>query len=98
MRTAYGVERRAYNLQLMYAPLACLRALLLTHEGVPVLRRRHERLLDRPCAHPAHEVHLGAGLVVGAAAARTAEGLLAHGGARRLVVHVEVAGRAAQRR
>ena len=71
-------RRRAYSLQLLYAHVACLQALLLIHEGVPVVRRRHEGLLDRARADPAHEVHLGAGLVVGAAAACAAERLLAH--------------------
>src|SRR5205085_10829203 len=46
--------------------------------------------------HPAHQVLLGAGLVVGAGGAAAAEGLLADDGAGGLVVDVEVAGREAE--
>src|SRR6478672_1618188 len=71
--------------------------LLLGHERIGVLRRRRERLLDRSRAHPANEVELRPGLVVRSAGSRTAEGLLAHHRARRLVVDVEVSCRVAER-
>src|SRR5262245_3196265 len=73
-------------------------ALLLGHEGVAVVERRAERLLDRAGAHPPDEVELGARLVVRARSPRAAERLLAHHRARGLVVHVEVARGLAQRR
>ena len=65
-------------------------------ERVAVVRRRHERLLDRARAHPADQVPDRARLVVRARRARAAEGLLADDGARRLVVDVEVASRVAE--
>ena len=65
--------------------------------GYLIVARRRERLLDRPRAHPAHQVQLRAGLVVRARRARAAERLLADHRAGRLVVDVEVAGRVAQR-
>src|SRR5512136_2317720 len=54
---------------------------------------RDEVLLDGPLRDPSHEVGHGPGLVVRAAGAGAAEGLLADHGAGGLVVHVEVAGR-----
>src|SRR5438874_11251212 len=66
------------------------------HEGVAVVGRRYERLLDRARAHPADQVPHRAGLVVRTGGARAAEGLLAYDGAGRLVVDVEVASRIAQ--
>src|SRR6185503_8256353 len=70
--------------------------LLLRHERILVVERRRERLLDRPGADPPHQVELGARLVVRTRATRAAEWLLTHDGARRLVVHIEVAGGVAQ--
>src|SRR3954462_15720772 len=70
--------------------------LFLGHERIPIVRRRGERLLDSPGADPANEVELGAGLVVGSRATGAAERLLAHHGARGLVVDVEIAGGVAQ--
>src|SRR5262245_30071236 len=64
-----------------------------SHERVPVMDRRHERLLDRARADPADQVPQRSRLVVGARCACTSERLLADNGAGRLVVHVEVAGR-----
>ena len=66
------------------------------HVGVAVVRRRHERLLDRARRGPAQQVDRGAGLVVGAAGPAAAERLLADDRAGRLVVDVEVAGREPQ--
>src|SRR4051795_5610700 len=71
--------------------------LLLGHERIPVVGRRHERLLDRAGARPPDQVPHGAGLVVGAGCAGAAEWLLPDHRAGRLVVHVEVAGGVAQR-
>ena len=73
------------------------RPLLFAHERILVVARRHERLLDRPRADPAHQVQLRTGLVVRARRARAAERLLADDRAGRLVVDVEVAGGVAQR-
>src|SRR3989441_9541409 len=67
------------------------------HERVAKIGRRDERLLDRPRAHPAEQVHEAPRLVVRPRRARAAEGLLANDGARRLIVDVEVAGRVGQR-
>src|SRR5579885_2298428 len=69
------------------------RCLFFGHERIPVIRRRRERLLDRPRAHPAHEIALRSRLVVRARAARAAERLLPNHRARRLVVDVKVSGR-----
>src|SRR5687767_6706415 len=66
------------------------------HEGIPVILRRNERLLDRPRADPADQVPHRAGLVVRTGRARAAERLLADDRACRLVVHVEVSRRVAQ--
>src|SRR5687768_17900645 len=52
------------------------RRLLFGHEGVAVVARRGEVLLDGAGADPAHEVELGARLVVGPGRARAAERLL----------------------
>src|SRR5215203_548819 len=71
--------------------------LLLRHEGVLVVTRRSERLLDGPRAGPADQIQLGAGLVVGAGPTRAAERLLSDDRAGRLVVDVEVARGVAQR-
>src|SRR5215831_11014221 len=49
---------------------------LFCHEWILVIERRRKRLLDRPRAHPAHEVQLRTCLVVRAGAARAAERLL----------------------
>ena len=65
-------------------------------ERVAVVRRRHERLLDRARADPADQVPQRARLVVRARGARAAERLLADDGAGRLVVDVEVARRVAE--
>src|SRR5512147_947926 len=73
---------------LLFAQVDCS-DLLLCHERILVVQRRRERLLDRPRAHPPHEVQLGAGLVVRSRPARAAERLLADDGARGLVVHIE---------
>ena len=62
-------------------------------EGVAVVGRRYERLLDRPRRDPADQVPHRAGLVVRSRRARAAERLLADDRARRLVVDVEVASR-----
>src|SRR5881628_2010245 len=72
-------------------------SLLFCHERIVVLRRWREGLLDRPRAHPAHEIELRAGLVVRAARPRAAERLLSNDGAGRLVVDVEVSGGVAER-
>src|SRR5688500_3144611 len=66
-------------------------------EGVPVVARGDEGLLDRAGRDPADEVPHRAGLVVRPARAGAAEGLLADDRARGLVVDVEVAGRVAER-
>src|SRR4051794_27576803 len=58
-----------------------IKSLLLAHERVFVIRRRREGLLDRARADPAHEVELGACLVVRARSASTAEWLHADHGA-----------------
>src|SRR5690349_10878697 len=71
--------------------------LLLAHERVAVVLRRHEGLLDRPRAHPPDQVPHRAGLIVRPRRARSAERLLADDGPGRLVVHVEVAGGVAKR-
>ena len=55
----------------------------------------HEGLLDRTWAYPADQVEVTAGLVVGAAAACAAEGLLAYHRAGGLIVDVEVTSRVA---
>ena len=73
------------------------RSFVRLQERVAVVRRRHERLLDRARADPADQVPHRAGLVVRPRGARAAEGLLPDDGARRLVVDVEVAGRVAER-
>src|SRR5689334_11842509 len=70
--------------------------LLLAHERVAVVGRRHERLLDRARARPPDQVPHGAGLVVRPRRPRPAERLLADDRAGRLVVHVEVAGGVSQ--
>src|SRR5579859_2151696 len=70
---------------------------LSSHVGVPVIRRRYERLLDGPGRDPAHQVLPGARLVVGTGGTRATERLLPHDRAGRLVVDVEVAGGEAQR-
>src|SRR5437870_2827838 len=67
------------------------------HERVAEIGGRDERLLDCPRAHPPEEVHEAPRLVVGPRGARAAEGLLAHDGARRLVVDVEVTRRVRER-
>ena len=69
---------------------------LRLQERVAVVRRRHERLLDRARRRPADEVPHRAGLVVRARGARAAERLLPDDRTGRLVVDVEVAGRVAQ--
>src|SRR5919204_3390086 len=66
------------------------------HERIPVVPRRDERLLDRARADPADQVPHRPRLVVRARRARAAERLLADDRARRLVVHVEVAGGVAE--
>src|ERR671937_1597068 len=66
------------------------------HERIAVVRRRDERLLDRPRADPADQVPHRARLVVRARRPRAAERLLADHRAGRLVVDVEVAGRVAE--
>src|SRR5262249_52296314 len=68
----------------------------LAHERIAPVPRGGEGLLDRARARPAHEVELGAGLVVRARGPRPPERLLAHHRPRRLVVDVEVAGGVAQ--
>src|SRR5713101_5347163 len=55
--------------------------LLLGHERVAVVGRRHERLLDRARARPADQVPHRTGLVVGAGCTATAERLLPDHGA-----------------
>src|SRR5207253_1318846 len=69
---------------------------LRIQERIAVVPRRREGLLDGARAHPADEVPHRAGLVVRAGRARAAERLLPDDGPRRLVVHVEVAGRVAK--
>src|SRR5438309_789338 len=73
-------------------PRPAARSLLLGHEGVAVVRRRDVRLLDRPGADPADQVQEGARFVVRPGGTPATERLQADHGARRLVVHVEVAG------
>ena len=73
------------------------RLLTPRHEGIPVVLRRGERLLDGPGRYPAQQVQHRAGLVVGAAGPGAPERLLPHHGAGGLVVHVVVAGGVAQR-
>src|SRR5688500_6293714 len=70
--------------------------LLFRHKRIPIVRRRRKSFLDVSRAYPAHEIELRAGLVVGAGAACSAEGLLPYDGARGLVVDVEIAGSVAQ--
>src|SRR6266851_4380710 len=70
---------------------------LRIHEGIPVIGRRHVRLLDDSRARPADQVEERAGLVVGARRSRAAERLLPDHRAGRLVVDVEVAGGIDQR-
>src|SRR5919201_557544 len=62
------------------------------HEGIAVVGRRDERLLDRARADPANQVPHRARLVVRPRCARAAERLLPDDRPGRLVVHVEVAG------
>src|SRR5664279_2169238 len=54
------------------------------------VHRRREALLDGARRSPADQVQEAAGLVVGPGGAGSAEGLVAHHGARGLVVDVEV--------
>src|SRR5207237_2795384 len=61
------------------------------HEGIAEIGRRHDRFLDRARAHPAQEIQHAPRLVVRPRGAGTAEGLLAHAGARRPVGPVKVA-------
>src|SRR4029077_3152496 len=61
------------------------------HERIAVVGRRHVRLLDHARAHPPNQVEKRAGLVVGARRASATERLESHDRARRLVVDVEVA-------
>jgi len=65
--------------------------LLAGEEGIAVVGGRNEGFLDGAGAEPAIEVQDGTRLIVGAARAGSAEGLLADNGAGRLVVDVEVA-------
>src|SRR5437763_7521854 len=67
-----------------------------THERIPVVGRRHERLLDGARADPPDQVPHRARLVVRTGGARAAERLLSDDRAGRLVVHVEVAGGVAE--
>src|SRR5207237_9214055 len=76
-------------------PLAALVG-VWPEEGIAIVARRDERLLDRARADPADEVPHRAGLVVRSRRARAAERLLADDRARRLVVHVQVPGRVAE--
>src|SRR5512147_724424 len=68
----------------------------LGHERVAVVAGRAEGLLHGAGAHPADEVELRAGLVVGPRGARAAERLLSHDRPGGLVVDVEVAGAPSQ--
>src|SRR5204863_7832071 len=63
----------------------------LRHERVSEAPRWDEVLLHRARACPPHQIQQASRLVVGSARACTTERLLAHYGARGLVVHVEVA-------
>src|SRR2546423_8273616 len=65
---------------------------LRIHEGIPVIGRRHVRLLDDTRAGPADQVQERARLVVRSRCARAAEWLLPDDRAGGLVVDVEVAG------
>src|SRR3954470_12700466 len=76
--------------------LECAAPVVGRHEGIAVVGRRVEGLLDRARAHPADQVPQRAGLVVRPRGARAAERLLADDGAGRLVVDVEIARRVAQ--
>src|SRR5690606_31550964 len=78
-------------------PPPCACRSLRRHERIPVVGRRDEVLLDRARRDPAQQVERRARLVVGAAGAAAAEGLLADDGARGLVVDVEVAGGVTER-
>ena len=65
---------------------------LVAHEGVAEVAGGVEGLLDGLGRGPTDEVEVGAGLVVGAAGAGAAEGLLAYHRSGGLVVIVDVAG------
>ena len=66
--------------------------LLFFHVGVAVVCGRHQSLLHGTRQHPADEVELAAGLVVGTGCAGSAERLHADNGSGGFVVDVEVAG------
>src|SRR4030042_837764 len=66
--------------------------LFLRQEGIPVVGRLVQVLLDRPGARPAQQVEIRAGLVVRSGSAGSAEGLLAYDRTGRLVVNIEVPG------
>lgn len=66
------------------------------HVRVLIRVHRLETLLHRARAHPAHQVKRRARLVVRARPSRPAEWLLAHHGARALVVHIHVPRRVQQ--
>src|SRR5215831_4173580 len=73
-------------------PVLFCSSLLFRHEGISVVGRRHEVFLDRSGTNPTQQVHHRAGFVVRSAGARTAKRLLAHDGACRLVVNIEITG------
>src|SRR3970040_961419 len=84
-RTAQSLEVLADVPRPVAEPLAQLvlelRQLAVgAEERIAVVRRRIEPLLDRPRGHPAQEVQVRAGFVVGSAGPRAAERLLAHHG------------------
>src|SRR5712691_13272394 len=85
-------KRRQAALLVLGRTLAVVRR----HEGVAVVRGRHEGFLDRARADPPDQVPHRARLVVRAGRTRAAERLLADNRAGRLVVDVEVAGRIAK--
>src|SRR5687768_9626474 len=80
------------------APLAQTTGSGLEHRRVAELDGRDEGLFDGPGAQPALQVQGAPGFVVRSGPARAAERLLPDDRARRLVVHVEVAGSVAEPR
>src|SRR5438067_1046902 len=73
--------------------LECASLVVVFHERVAMVGRRHVRLFDDAGAYPSEQVQERAGLVVGARSAGTAEGLESHDRTCRLVVDVEIARR-----
>src|SRR5215475_9198984 len=67
-------------------------SLLFGHERISIVGRRHEVFLDGAGTNPTQQVYHRAGFVVGSAGARSVKRLLAHDGACRLVVNIEITG------